>query len=95
VKGEDISIEDLPVLAYSDEDRPDVSVAVPFGNLLCRGIDNLLLGRAAETALDQVPLLLAVGEAAGRAAAQAVLYDGCISKLEPDRLRKAFISDLI
>jgi hypothetical protein len=88
-EGGGASLEDIAVLAYRDPDMPDVTVSVPFGNLLCRDVENLLLARAAGTAQDEMPLLLACGEAAGRAAAQAVLYDGNILKLEPERLRKA------
>jgi len=91
----EMAIEDIPVLSYRDADRPDMTVSVPFGHLLCPEADNLVLARTASMQRDQMPLLLAAGEAAGKAAAQAVLYDGCISKLEPESLRKALITTII
>lgn len=86
---EEAPVEDIPAFSYEDPDRPEGPVSVPFGHFLCEGLDNLLLARPANAARDRVPLLLAAGEAAGRAAAQAVLYDGYISKVEPESLRKA------
>jgi hypothetical protein len=83
------AIEDIVVMSFKDMDRPDVSMAVPLGNLMCRGADNMLLARAGIMAPDQIPLLLGCGDAVGRVAAQAVLYDGNIAKLDIDRLKKA------
>lgn len=89
------TVEDIAVLGYKEADRADVSVAVPMGGLMCNGAENLLLARAENMACDQLPLLLACGDAAGRVAAQAVLYDGNITKLDPDRLKKALSSEYI
>jgi hypothetical protein len=83
------AIEDIPVLMYHDPDRPEAEVCVPLGALMCRGVGNLLFARTENMRPDQLPLLLACGDAAGRAAAEAVLYDGDIGKLDADRLRKA------
>jgi hypothetical protein len=91
--GSSESVEDSIVLTYHDPDNPDTTIALPLGNLMCHSVDNLLLARAGSMVSEQVPLLLATGDAAGRAAAQAVLYDGSITKLDPERLRKALIND--
>lgn len=84
--------EDVSAFSYRDPDRPDVMMNVPAGNLLCRDAENLLLARTGAATPDELPLLAASGAAAGRAAAEAVLYDGCVTKLDPERLRRAFIS---
>jgi hypothetical protein len=86
------ALEDVSAFVYRDPDKPDTLVNVPVGNLLCRDAENLLLARTGAAVSDQMPLLLASGAAAGKAAAEAVLYDGCISKLDPERMRKAMIT---
>jgi hypothetical protein len=85
------AMEDIVVLEYCDPDNPDSSVAVPLGNLLCPSLGNMLLARSGSMASEQVPLLMACGGVAGRLAAQSVLYDGELAKLEIDRLKKALI----
>jgi hypothetical protein len=88
---EESDVESIAVLACRDADAMDGSVSVPLGNLLCFGVENLLLARMRSAGPDELPLLMASGEAAGRAAAQAVLYDGYLSKAEPERMRRALI----
>lgn len=83
-------VEGVAVPAYHGEDTAEGSVHL--GALLCHGVENLLLARTECVAPDELPLLTASGEAAGRAAAQAVLYDGYLSRVEPERMRRALIT---
>jgi hypothetical protein len=83
--------EDIAVMSSRSQDNPAVLRPVPLGNLMCADMENLLLARAGGVAAEQVPLLLAGGEAAGRVAAEAVLYDGDILKLDAERLQKALV----
>lgn len=67
---------------------------VPYGALLPRGIDNLLVPvgvsatHVAFSAVRLEPTWMALGEAAGFAAAQAVQTETCPAKLNTDRLQR-------
>lgn len=82
-------LEDIAALRHMDPENPAAPLVAPLGNLMCRDLENLLLARAESLTTEQVPLLLASGQAAGCVAAEAVLYDGCIGKLDENRVRKA------
>lgn len=88
------AIEDIPVMRYHGSDGLVQELSVPLGGIMCRGIGNLLLARTESMRPDQVPLLLACGDAAGRVASQSVLYDGDIAKLDAERLKKALTSNI-
>lgn len=81
--------EDVTVMIYRDPDNPNAEIAVPLGNLMSPDTENLLLARAGSMEEDRMPLLLSCGDAAGRAAAESLLYDGDVLKLDAERLRKA------
>ncbi len=82
-------LEDVAALRHVNPENPAEPLVTPLGNLMCRDLENLLLARAESMTAEQLPLLLACGQAAGTIAAEAVLYDGCISKLDETRVRKA------
>lgn len=87
------AIENLAVMNCKGPENPEVSVTVPLGNLMCRDMENLLLARAGCLESSQMPMLLACGSAAGRVAAESLLYDGDIAKLDVERLRKALVDE--
>ena len=79
--------EDLQVLCWQGADGRDRDVSL--GHLLCRGAENLILARAEGMEPLDGPALLACGQAAGTLASLAVLYDGHLCRVDPDRLRRA------
>ncbi len=82
-------LEDVAALRHVNPENSAEPLVTPLGNLMCRDLENLLLARAESLTAEQLPMLLACGQAAGTIAAEAVLYDGCISKLDESRVRKA------
>ncbi len=79
--------DDLPVLRWCVEAGPERLATL--GHFLCRGAENLLLARPEATEAVDAPLRMAAGRVAGQAAALAVLYDGQLAKVDPERLRRA------
>ena len=78
--------DDLPVLRWSDGAGQERLATL--GCFLCRGAENLLLARPEGTDIIDAPLRMAAGRVAGQAAALAVLYDGQLGKVDPERLRR-------
>jgi hypothetical protein len=82
-------LEDVAALRHMNPENTAEPLVTPLGNLMCRDLENLLLARTESLTAEQLPMLLACGQAAGTIAAESVLYDGCIAKLDESRVRKA------
>lgn len=80
--------EDVCLVKVADGDTP-----AKLGSLLCRDAGNLVLARTDTAGFDRLPQLFASGEAAGLTAAEALLYDGAVGKLDPERLRRALVNE--